>query len=141
MYNLLSTQHERRPVPQADGPRAVFWEHSGYGDADEVGPRHRPNLLRQSGRPASGAPALVLPPPRHGCDRPKQLRASIQSEARIRLVKNGAADALAAIRPVDADPRARVFGGLNGQSIGRRFAAAARAAGIEGVTAHSGRVG
>ena len=38
-------------------------------------------------------------------------------------------------------PRARVFGGLNGQSIGRRFAAAARAAGIEGVTAHSGRVG
>ena len=50
-------------------------------------------------------------------------------------------DALAAIRPADADPRARVFGGINGQSIGRRFAAAARAAGIEGVTAHSGRVG
>ncbi len=63
------------------------------------------------------------------------------NETDIRLVKNGAADALAAIRPVDADPRARVFGGLNGQSIGRRFAAAARAAGIEGVTAHSGRVG
>ena len=62
-------------------------------------------------------------------------------ETDIRLVKNGAADALAAIRPVDADPRARVFGGINGQSIGRRFAAAARAAGIEGVSAHSGRVG
>ena len=41
----------------------------------------------------------------------------------------------------DRDPRARVFGGINGQSIGRRFAAAARAAGIEGVTAHSSRVG
>ena len=62
-------------------------------------------------------------------------------ETDIRLVKNGAADALAAIRPADADPRARVFGGINGQSIGRRFAAAARAAGIEGVSAHSGRVG
>ena len=62
-------------------------------------------------------------------------------ETDVRLVKNGAADALAAIRPADADPCARVFGGINGQSIGRRFAAAARAAGIEGVTAHSGRVG
>ena len=59
----------------------------------------------------------------------------------VRLVKNGAADALAAIRPADADPRARVFGGINSQPIGRRFAAAARAAGIEGVSAHSGRVG
>ena len=63
------------------------------------------------------------------------------NEADIRLVKNGAAAALAALRPEDADPRGKVFGGLNGQSIGRRFAAAARAAGIEGVTAHSGRVG
>lgn len=62
-------------------------------------------------------------------------------ETDIRLVKNGAADALAAIQPAEADPRAKVFGGINGQSIGRRFAAAARAAGIEGVTAHSGRVG
>ena len=35
---------------------------------------------------------------------------------------------------------ARVFGGRNGQSIGRRFARAALAAGIEGVTAHSGRI-
>lgn len=61
-------------------------------------------------------------------------------EADIRMVKNGAADALAAICPDGADPDARVFG-LNPQSIGRRFAAAARAAGIEGVTAHSGRVG
>lgn len=59
----------------------------------------------------------------------------------IRLVKNGAAAALAAIRPDDADPAARVFGGLNGQSIGRRFAQAAAAAGIDGVTAHSARVG
>ena len=34
-----------------------------------------------------------------------------------------------------------MFRGLNGHSIGRRFAAAAKAAGVEGVTAHSGRVG
>ena len=49
----------------------------------------------------------------------------------VRLAKNGAAAALTAL----------VFRGLNGQSIGRRFAAAANAAGVEGVTAHSGRVG
>ena len=60
--------------------------------------------------------------------------------ADIRMVKDAAADALAAIRPADADPGALVFG-INPQSIGRRFAAAARAAGLEGVTAHSGRVG
>ena len=61
-------------------------------------------------------------------------------ETDIRLVKSSAAAALSAIRPENVDPRARVFG-INGQSVGRRFAAAARAAGIAGVTAHSGRVG
>ncbi len=61
-------------------------------------------------------------------------------ETDIRLVKGSAAAALLAIRPENAGPRTRVFG-VNGQSIGRRFAAAALAAGIEGVTAHSGRVG
>ena len=60
-------------------------------------------------------------------------------ETDIRLVKNGAAAALAAIRPDDAAPTDRVFG-LNPQSIGRRFGRAAAAAGIEGVTAHSGRI-
>ena len=65
----------------------------------------------------------------------------VGDETDIRMVKNGAAAALAAIRRENADPAAKVFGGLNGQSIGRRFAAAARAAGLEGVTAHSGRVG
>ena len=58
----------------------------------------------------------------------------------IRIVKNGAAESLVAIRPDDVAPTDRVFR-LNGQSIGRRFTAAANAAGIEGVTAHSGRVG
>ena len=73
-------------------------------------------------------------------------------ETDIRLVKNGAADALAAIQPKDAAPTDKVFvtgtgrgrggrAGLNAQTIGRRFTAAARAAGIEGVTAHSGRIG
>ena len=59
----------------------------------------------------------------------------------VRLAKNGAAAALTALRPANAAPEALVFRGLNGQSIGRRFAAAANAAGVEGVTAHSGRVG
>ena len=59
----------------------------------------------------------------------------------VRLAKNGAAAALIALRPANAAPEALVFRGLNGQSIGRRFAAAANAAGVEGVTAHSGRVG
>lgn len=60
----------------------------------------------------------------------------------VRLVKNGAARALDALRPDDAAPDARVFGGLNGASIGRRLTAAAKAAGLEGdYTGHSGRVG
>ena len=59
----------------------------------------------------------------------------------VRLAKNGAAAALIALRPANASSEALVFRGLNGQSIGRRFAAAANAAGVEGVTAHSGRVG
>ena len=59
----------------------------------------------------------------------------------VRLAKNGAAAALTALRPANASPTALVFRGLNGQSIGRRFAAAAKSAGVEGVTAHSGRVG
>ena len=61
----------------------------------------------------------------------------------IRFLKGRCAQALWGIRPADggADGRIRVFGGLNGASIGRRFAAAALAAGLEGVTAHSARVG
>ena len=62
-------------------------------------------------------------------------------ETDIRLVKNSGAAALDAIRPAIADPNGKVFGGINGQSIGRRFAAAAKAAGLDGVTAHSGRIG
>lgn len=56
----------------------------------------------------------------------------------VRLVKNGAARALLAIRPDDAAPTDRVFG-LGGQSIGRRFAAAAKRAGYPMATAHSAR--
>ena len=43
--------------------------------------------------------------------------------------------------PADAGPRDKVFCGINGQSIGRRFTAAAKAAGVDGLTAHSGRIG
>ena len=57
----------------------------------------------------------------------------------VRFVKNGAARALAAIRPDNAEPTDKVFGGLSGQSIGRRFKAAAKRAGFR-ATAHSARV-
>jgi len=64
----------------------------------------------------------------------------------VRFMKNGCAVAvrrLKAARPTeDIDSNALVFRGLNAQSIGRRFANAAAAAGLEGRrTAHSGRVG
>ena len=60
----------------------------------------------------------------------------------VRYLKNGAAAAVLALRPTEVDPTARVFGGLTPRSLGRRFTAAAKAAGIEArLTAHSGRVG
>ena len=57
----------------------------------------------------------------------------------IRMAKNGTADALDAIRSgaSDAEP---VFGLTPGQ-INRRIQAAAAAAGIDGISAHSFRVG
>lgn len=59
----------------------------------------------------------------------------------VRLVKNGVAAALAALRPADAHPAASVFG-LSDRQIARRLAAAARAAGLgDGFSGHSGRVG
>ena len=62
--------------------------------------------------------------------------------ADVRYLKSGAAAAVLALRPADAAPHARVFGGLTPQQLGRRFTAAAAAAGLPGrLTAHSGRVG
>ena len=56
--------------------------------------------------------------------------------------KDAAAKAVRALQPADVDPTARVFGGLTPQQLGRRFTAAAKAAGIPArLTAHSGRVG
>jgi len=64
------------------------------------------------------------------------------AETDIRLVKNGFAEALRALRPADAAPEASVFGGRDPQTIGRRFQRAARAAGItRKLSAHSGRIG
>ena len=63
--------------------------------------------------------------------------------ADVRYVKNGAAKAIRTLRAArpDAAPTDRVVG-LSALQIGRRFTAAARAAGIEArLTAHSGRVG
>ena len=63
--------------------------------------------------------------------------------ADVRYLKDGAAVAVLALRPVEvAPPTARVFGSLTPRSLGRRFTAAAKAAGIAArLTAHSGRVG
>ena len=60
--------------------------------------------------------------------------------ADVRCLKNAGARAVLAIRPENPASLARLFC-LNAQSIGRRIAAAANAAGIEGITGHSGRVG
>ena len=62
--------------------------------------------------------------------------------ADVRYLKSGAAAAVLALRPADPAPTARVFGGRTPQQLGRRFTAAAAAAGLPGrLTAHSGRVG
>ena len=62
--------------------------------------------------------------------------------ADVRYLKNGAAAAVLALRPAEEDSTARVFGGLTPRSLGRRFTAAAKAAGMTArLTAHSGRVG
>ena len=62
--------------------------------------------------------------------------------ADVRYLKNGAATAVLTLRPAEVDSTARVFGGLTPRSLGRRFTAAAKAAGITArLTAHSGRVG
>ena len=62
--------------------------------------------------------------------------------ADVRYLKSGAAAAVRALRPADPAPTARVFGGRTPQQLGRRFTAAAAAAGLPGrLTAHSGRVG
>ena len=60
--------------------------------------------------------------------------------ADVRCLKNAGARAVLAIRPENPESQARLFR-LNPQSIGRRISAAAKAAGIEGITGHSGRVG
>lgn len=57
----------------------------------------------------------------------------------VRFIKGACAAAVADLRPADADGAARVFGGLNADTIGRRFKAAAQAASYA-ATSHSGRV-
>ena len=47
----------------------------------------------------------------------------------------------APLRAAPGDATAPVLGGVNGQSIARRIAAGATAAGIARITGHSGRVG
>ena len=59
-------------------------------------------------------------------------------KADVRLVKNGVAKALLAIKPADAEPDASVFG-MSAETVARRFKAACQAAGVD-ATAHSARV-
>ena len=62
--------------------------------------------------------------------------------ADVRYLKDRAACAVWELRPAEPQDDASVLGGLNGGSVARRFAAAARAAGVQGrITGHSGRVG
>ena len=139
------TRGQARPVGAEDVAAIVATARRDGRDRDAA----IAGVLFQAALRRSEASALEWRDIEPAADIPGALRIRVRrsktdqagGETDVRLVKNGAADALAAIRPADADPRARVFGGINGQSIGRRFAAAARAAGIEGVTAHSGRVG
>ncbi len=64
-----------------------------------------------------------------------------EAEGSVRYLPREALRALAAIRPEGAGPGGPVFG-LSGRQVGRRVAAAARAAGLgEGFSGHSGRVG
>ena len=64
-----------------------------------------------------------------------------EAEGDVRYLPRDAVRALEAVRPEGAGPEDSVFG-LSGRQIGRRVAAAARAAGLgEGFSGHSGRVG
>ena len=61
--------------------------------------------------------------------------------ADVRLVKGDCAAAIRAIQPSAPNPQGKVLG-MSDRTISRRFAAAAKAAGVQGrVTAHSGRIG
>ena len=64
-------------------------------------------------------------------------------QERLRRGASPARDRITVQRPgLRPEPTDQVLGGLNGLSIARRLAAAARSAGIEGrITGHSGRVG
>ena len=86
--------------------------------------------------------------PAAGAGRQRAVRGALlwglrRSEAAgsVRYLPREALRALAAIRPEGAGPGDPVFG-LSGRQVGRRVAAAARAAGLgEGFSGHSGRVG
>ena len=62
------------------------------------------------------------------------------NRADVRLVKHGAAAALRTLRDAAPDRETPLIP-ISAQSVNRRFQAAAREAGITGVSAHSGRVG
>lgn len=63
------------------------------------------------------------------------------ARADVRLIKGQCAAAIKAIQPKAPNPQGKVLG-MSARTISRRFAAAAKAAGVQGrVTAHSGRIG
>ena len=71
----------------------------------------------------------------------RRLKTDPEAEGSARYLPREAMRALGAIRPEGAGPEDPVFG-LSGRQVGRRVAAAARAAGLgSGFSGHSGRVG
>lgn len=82
---------------------------------------------------SAGTPGCLLIRVRAGKTDPAGERAD------VRMVKNGTAAALAALRD-GQDGETAIFG-LTARQINRRLQAAAQAAGIDGVSAHSFRVG
>ena len=92
-------------------------------------------LFEQGRAPATTAGAILVTVRRSKTDQEG-------TAADVRYLKDAAAAAVLALRPADPAPTARVFGGRTPQQLGRRFTAAAAAAGLHGrLTAHSGRVG
>ena len=109
---------------------------AGCGDATEP-PAPRPAAVAVTPSsaeiPALGQTARVTV---------RRSKTDEKAEGAVLFVGSGAARALKAIRPADADPEARVFGLRTGHSISNRVRAAAQAAGLAGnCSGHSPRVG
>ena len=108
---------------------------------------------REEGRPppvAMSRPDPGLPGPRRRCRRTPysgrrapahRFQAEVSETTDVRFVKGGVARAIRTLRAAASPGPADRVVPLSSKMVGLRFQAAARAAGVERVTAHSGRVG